>query len=92
MKLRRTLVMAAVALGFTVLPMVARAQEHHGTGDYDQHHEWHDASWWDQHDPKWVQEHHPDWGDFDTHHHWHDRSWWVKHHHNWVEQHHHDWL
>ena len=92
MKIRRVLVMTAVAFGFAVLPVVARAQGHPpGMGDYDQHHEWHDASWWGKHDPKWVQEHHADWGAYDEHHHWHDRNWWKKNHHDWVEKNHHDW-
>jgi hypothetical protein len=90
MKLRRVLVMGAVAVGFSLLPLMAHAQQ--GMGDYDEHHQWHDSSWWSQHDPNWVHEHHPDWGDYDSHHHWHDRAWWVKHHRKWVEEHHHDWL
>ena len=93
MKIRRFLVMAAVAIGFSVLPLVAHADEHHhGLGDYDQHHEWHDAGWWDSHDPRWVEQHHADWGAYDSHHHWHDRSWWIHNHRNWVQKHHHDWF
>lgn len=92
MKLRRVFVMAAVALAFSAMPVLAHADEHHGIGDYDQHHTWHDGQWWARHHPAWVQQHHPEWGDFDEHHHWHDRWWWVKNHRDWVEQHHHDWL
>jgi hypothetical protein len=94
MKLRM-LVAMAVSVGFlSVFPRV-HADEHHGIGDYDQHHEWHDADWWRDHEPKWVQTHHPDWltnGDWDKNHHWHNRTWWKAHDPKWVHEHHHDWL
>ena len=35
-------------------------------GDYDEHHEWHEAKWWWANRADWVPNHHPEWwGDFD---------------------------
>jgi hypothetical protein len=94
MKLRMLVAVAVSVVFLSVFPRVY-ADEHHGIGDYDQHHEWHAADWWRDHDPKWVQTHHPDWlanGDWDKNHHWHDRTWWKAHDPKWVHEHHHDWL
>jgi hypothetical protein len=67
----------------------------HGYGAYDQHHAWHDDTWWYDHDPGWVQKHHPDWeanGAWDDQHkHWHDRHWWKTNHPKWVHEHHPNW-
>ena len=30
-------------------------------GAYDEHHQWHDRTWWVQNNHAWVQQHHPDW-------------------------------
>ena len=72
-------------------------------GDYDEHHEWHEADWWHQHDPGWMYKHHPEWaenhpdwhgehdGEYDEHHEWHDRDWWAANHPDWVEKHHPNW-
>ncbi len=43
---------APPAYGYAVPPRV---------GDYDEHHQWHDRSWWVQNNRRWVQQHHPDW-------------------------------
>ncbi len=34
-----------------------------GPGDYDEHHQWHDANWWQQNNPAWWRAHHPDHAD-----------------------------
>jgi hypothetical protein len=52
-------------------PQVDRARYGH-SGAYDQHHHWRRASWWHEHDPRWVQTNHPDWN---------------KNHPEWVEEH-----
>ena len=51
-------------------------------GDYDEHHEWHDAGWWWNNRADWVRAHHPEWwGDYDETHHWQPAWWW------WHERH-----
>ena len=103
MKLRTILaVAAAVAVLGSVPARMARAEEHHGWGDYDDHHVWHSSEWWHGHHPGWFWGHHPEWaehhpewrhsdGDWDDHHHWHDRDWWYGHDTKWVAKHHPHW-
>jgi hypothetical protein len=90
----RLFMVAVISAGFLAAVPYVQAEEHHGIGDYDTHHQWHDENWWRDHEPKWVQKHHPDWladGDWDKNHHWHDRAWWKAHDPKWVSEHHHDW-
>ena len=95
-------VAAAVAVLGSVPARMAQAEEHHGWGDYDDHHVWHSSEWWHGHRPGWFWGHHPEWaehhpewrhsdGDWDDHHHWHDRDWWYGHHTKWVAKHHPHW-
>jgi hypothetical protein len=97
MRLRSWLA-GAVVVGFLSagVPALVHAQAHPGRGDYDDHHTWRDAGWWQERHPDWAQAHHPDWaknGDWDDHHrHWHDRDWWRDHHPNWAHKHHPDWF
>jgi len=95
MKLRTWLAGVMVAVFLLGMLPPATADEHRGLGDYDQHHEWHDADWWREKQPDWVRKHHSDWlanGDWDTHHHWHDRDWWKAHDPKWAHEHHSDWF
>lgn len=56
---------AYYARGYDAPPVVV--------GDYDDHHAWHDRSWWVGHDRGWVQVHHQEWLHHDDHgHHDHD--------------------
>jgi hypothetical protein len=103
MKLRLAFAIAAGVAVLGLAPMrAAHADEHHGLGAYDQHHEWRSADWWHAHAPGWTWQHHPQWaehypqwrrtdGDYDDHHHWHDRDWWYKHDAKWVKKHHPHW-
>jgi hypothetical protein len=70
---------AAVAVLASVPTRAARSEEHHGWGDYGDHHEWHDADWWHAHSPGWMWEHHPEWAEH--HPHWrHTDGDWGDHH------------
>src|ERR1700722_5332635 len=57
-------------------------------GDYDDHHEWRDASWWWENRADWARAHHPEWwGDFDEEHAWHPADWWWRDNPGWVRAH-----
>src|SRR5712671_2871684 len=57
-------------------------------GEYDQSHTWHDASWWWENQPEWVQANHPEWwGDFDEDHMWHPAGWWWQNEPAWTQLH-----
>jgi hypothetical protein len=30
-------------------------------GAYDEHHDWHEADWWHEHNPGWMNKNHPEW-------------------------------
>lgn len=93
----RALVAGAAVAGFLAagVPTVVHADEHPGGGAYDEHHNWHNQEWWEDHHPDWVKQHHPEWannGDWDSKHQWHDRDWWKSHDHNWAQHHHPEWF
>ncbi|HUO04755.1 MAG TPA: hypothetical protein VMU16_06110 [Candidatus Binataceae bacterium] len=54
----------------------------HGWGDYDDHHEWHDYGWWQEHHPNWARKHHPEW--------YANKEAIEEHHHEMQQEHHHD--
>jgi hypothetical protein len=87
--------MATLFAGPVMAQMAVPPPPPHGYGDYDEHHQWHDQSWWYENHPNWVNQHHPDWdkaGAWDAdHHHWHDRQWWIHNHPKWVHEHHPHW-
>ena len=52
-------VAGAMFLAFAVPCAAAPWQK--AWGDYDKQQQWHDASWWLQHEHSWVVSHHPEW-------------------------------
>jgi hypothetical protein len=95
-KIRSFLAGIVIAGFLSGMPALVHADEyHHGSGAYDEQHQWHPSDWWMEHNPNWVRTHHAEWaknGDWDEHHHWHDRDWWKQHNPQWAKEHHHDWF
>src|SRR5580658_6817960 len=61
-------------------------------GDYNDAHQWREASWWWQNNPNWVRHHHPEWwGDWDQNHIWRPAGWWYQHDPSWIYAHHPEW-
>ena len=85
------LMLAAPALA-QYAPWPAQIPPPPAWGEYDQSHTWHDASWWWENQPEWVQANHPDWwGDFDEDHMWHPAGWWWQNEPAWTQLHHPEW-
>jgi hypothetical protein len=55
---------AITAVGAIIAALAAPASARpwqQAWGDYDNNQQWHDASWWLQHQHDWVTSHHPEW-------------------------------